>query len=149
MDEVLKSKCYIDMDALRLKQMRDHEQRRMEAYERAYKESPLDKLEAENKALRTAIARFPEFATMAYYGDEIIECPYCGGSNWAGHDPQCIRNLIPGRGENANQDELPDLSALGLRPTAPEPEEPPQSGSVKFPNGLTLSWHVIKPKEEV
>lgn len=100
------------------------------------------RLEAENKALRAAIAHFPEFATMSYYGDEIIECPYCGGSNWAGHDPQCIRNLIPGRGEDAGQDELPDLSALGLRPPAPEPEEPPQPGCVKLAGRLTLSWRV-------
>lgn len=137
----MKSKCYIDMDALHLKQMRDHEQRRMEVYERAYKESPLGKLEAENKALRAAIAHFPELVTRPYYDDEIVECPYC--RHWGEHDPQCIRNLIPGRrGGDAGQDELPDLSALGLRPTAPEPEEPPQSGCVKLARELTLSWRV-------
>lgn len=140
MAEVLKNKCYIDMDALRLKQMRDHEQRRMEAYERAYKESPLGKLEAENKALRAAIAHFPEFVTRPYYDSEVDECPYCG--QWGEHDPQCIRNLIPGRREDAGQDELPDLSALRLRPPVPDPEEPPQSGCVKLASELTLSWRV-------
>lgn len=96
------------------------------------------RLEAENKALRAAIAHFPELVTRDDYDDVIVECPYCG--HWGEHDPQCIRNLIPGRGEGANQDELPDLSALGLRPPAPEPDEPPQPGCVKLAGELTLSW---------
>lgn len=98
-------------------------------------------LEAENKALRAAIAQFPERVTRQYYDDEIEDCPYCG-SSWGDHDPQCIRNLIPGRVEIDSPGEMPDLSALGLRPPTPEPEEPPEPGSVKLPNGLTLSWQV-------
>lgn len=98
-------------------------------------------LEAENKALRAAIAHFPE-RTEGWEDDTFFEeCPYCG--SWDEHEPACIRNLIPGRGGDAPQDKMPDISALGPKPAAAAPKEkkPSKCKKIELP-GIKISWRI-------
>ena len=98
-------------------------------------------LEAENKALRAAIAHFPE-RTEGWDDDSFFEeCPYCG--SWDEHKSKCIRNLIPGRGDGVSQDKMPDISALGPKPTdaAPKGKKPSKLKKIELP-GIKISWRI-------
>lgn len=98
-------------------------------------------LESENKALRAAIAHFPERVERWKDDDFFGDCPDCGSLDE--HKPKCVRNLIPERDDDASQDKLPDIGALGskLAAAASKDKKPLQFKKSKLP-GIQISWRI-------